>query len=129
MCLVPFMFQHLAAASLHPTTPHQIEASRRTHTQFIPRGGGLTQSKCTSVSLFLLRFPSIPAPVTRLSSPDSQDTERYDTVFFRKRVESYLCHTSGFTCNAKGYKGVIDLLVGGHDRGGTVESLRKALCR
>lgn len=109
---LPFMSPHLATASLHPASPHQIEAPWQTHIHLIAEGG-LTQPKCTSASLFLLRFPSIPAPCR--SSVSAWQSRQWVPFFFTVngwRDTYFPLHTTSFACIAKGYSGVIDVLVG-----------------
>lgn len=109
---LPFMSPHLATASLHPASPHQIEAPRQTHMYFIPRGGGwLSQSAHLPRCFYYDSHLSLP-PIAHLSSPDSEESRCHDTSFYSKRVERYLCHTRGFTYIAEGYSGVIDVLAG-----------------
>lgn len=65
------MSPHLVAAWLDPASPGCGEGG----------GWSLTQPRCTSVSLFLQRFPSIPAPDIHLSAPELR---HHDTLYRKK---------------------------------------------
>lgn len=57
------MSPHLATASLHPASPHQIEAPRQTHIHFIPKGGWLSQSAHLPCCFYYDSHLSLPPSV------------------------------------------------------------------
>lgn len=95
-----------------------------------PQGGGWLSQSAHLLCCFYYDSHLSPAPVAHLSSPDSQNMRCHDTRFYRKKVVRYLFPSSCrrvymYRCRLQwGYW----CAGGGHDPGGTVESLWKGMC-
>lgn len=122
------MSPHLATASLHPASPHQIEAPRQTHIHFIPKGGWLSQSAHLPCCFYY--DSHLPLPPSLICHHLTVKTRGAMTLVFTVKGwrDTYsLLHTRGLTYIANGSGGDIDVLAGSWPRRYGWITLKKCL--
>lgn len=111
---LPFMSPHLAAESLRPASPHQIEARRQTHIHFIPEGVADSAKEHICPVVFTT-IPIYSCPPSLICHHLTVKTQGAMTPVFTVKGwrDTYSpLHTREFTCMAEGYSRLIDVLVG-----------------
>lgn len=105
---------HLAAASLRPATPHQMEApgqkkqKKKLTASSPPRGGWVSRSEHLPPCFYYHSQPPSPSLIRNHRLIAVETLRAVTPAFYRKRVERSL----GFSCVATGHSGVIDVPAG-----------------